>query len=318
MLFWYFLFSLGRLPLLTSVLYCFRIWLSLSVYFQGVDYGGLTPVRYMRLKHNVSGLCVSGAWLVITEYRTNTTRLYSLPDLTLHHQVTVEWCKLPRADNDGRVYVPALSYITVVEITDSGNMTAIRNITLEGQDLSYPSVAVGPQPGLLCVTQQYPARLWLVNATDGRVKQALPLPQQCVALYSVAAMDSGQLMISYTASWPWKFSLAVYRSMSESPTVLTSLSSVGDLVWGLVGSGNLFLALYSYTGDLLVVSANGTVLHTVDAVNGKLGIFLHGITDLAVWQDCVWLGFYHGDLVLLCANWRRVADNSSNIKYRVM
>ena len=173
---------------------------------------------------------------------------------------------------------------------------------MEGQDLWLPRVAVGPQPGLLCVAGQYPARLWLVNATDGRVKQALPLPQQCVALYSVAAMDSGQLMISYTASWPWKFSLAVYRSMSESPTVLTSLSSVGDLVWGLVGSGNQFLAPYSHSGDLLVLSANGTVLHTVDAVSGKLGIFLYGIHDVAVWQDCVWLGGWFGDLVLLCAN----------------
>ena len=180
-------------------------------------------------------------------------------------------------------------------------MTVIRNITVGGQNLSYPSVAVGPQPGLLCVAQWRPARLWLVNATDGRVKQPLPLPQQCVGLYSVAALDSGQLMISYHVSWYGKFSLAVYRSTSESPTVLTSLSSVGDLVSGLVGIGNQFLAPYNYAGDLLVVSANGTVLHTVDAVSGKLGIFLYSIYDVAVWQDCVWLGGVLGDLVPLCA-----------------
>ncbi len=93
MLFWYFLFCIGRLPLLTFVLYCLRIGLSLSVYFQGLDYGGMTPVRYVRLKHKISGLCVSGRWLVVTDGWSNTTRLYSLPDLTLHHQVTVEWCR---------------------------------------------------------------------------------------------------------------------------------------------------------------------------------------------------------------------------------
>ncbi len=163
---------------------------------------------------------------------------------------------------------------------------------MEGQDLREPSVAVGPQPGLLCVAQYKPPRLWLVNATDGRVTQTLPLPDQCVILDSVAALDSGQLMISYLASWSGKFSLAVYRSTSESPTVLTSLSSVADFVAGLVGSGDQFLAPYVYTGDLLVLSANGTVLHTVNAVSGKLGIVLDGISHcgVAVWQDYIWLG----------------------------
>ncbi len=272
------------------------------MHFQDVDYGGVTPVRYTRLNHSISGLCVSGPWLVVTDYWRNTTRLYSLPDLTLHHQVTVELCRLPRVNSDGRVYVPALSYIAVLQITDSCKMAAIRNITtVGGQDLRHATMAVGPQPGLLCVAV-YPPKMWLVNATDDRLVQTLTLPEQCAGLYTVAALDSGQLMISYRTSWSRKFSLAVYRSTSASPTVLPSLSSVADNVYALVGSGNQFLAAYRYSGELLVVSANGTVLHTLDAVSGKQGIFLHSIYDLAVWQDCVWLEGWHGNLVLLCAN----------------
>ncbi len=268
-----------------------------------MDYKGLTPVRYTKLNHSgVRGLCVSGSWLVVTYGWANTTRLFSLPDLTLHHQVTVERCLYPRADSDGLVYVSAKKHIAVLEITDSGNMTAVRNITaVGGQILNSPRVAVGPQPGQLCVSSVGPFRLWLVNATNDRVVQTLTPPEQCRGLYSVASLDSGQLMISYGGGSPWKFSLAVYRSTSESPTVLTSLS-VADFVYGLVGSGNKFLAPYVNTGGLLVVSANGTVLHTVDAVSGKLGIFLYFINDVAVWQDCIWLGGFRGDFVVLCAD----------------
>ena len=281
------------------ILYCLSFCLSLAVCFQNVDYSRLQPVRYARLKHNITGLCVSGPWLVVTDW-VNTS-LYSLPDLALHHQVTVKACRLPRAASDSLVYVPSRWYIVVLEITASGNITELRKITtVGGQDLWYPSVAVGPQTGQLCVAQFDRPRLWIVSTTNDRVIHTVRLPDPCQRLWSVAALDSGQLMISYSVSYP-NCSLAFYTSVADSPEVVHNMSSVADIVNGLLGHGQHFLAPYVYKADLLVMGSNGSVLHTVDTVSGKLGVYLHWINDVAVWQDCVWLGGYWGDLVLLCA-----------------
>ncbi len=279
--------------------------MSLSVCFQDDDYARLQPLRYAKLNHTINGLCVRGPWLVVADATTNTTSLYSLPDLALHHQVTVEWCHLPRAASDGIVYVPARRYITVLKITAIGNMTELRNITtVGGEHLWYPSVAVGPRPGQLCVGQgdpKRPCRLWIVDVTYDRFAQAVRLPDPCKRVWSVAALNSGQLMISYRIGWP-NNSLAFYTSVADSPTVLHDMSPVQDGVTGLLGSENHFLAPYLFKTDLLVVGTDASVLHTVDAVSGKLGVYLYKIHDVAVWQDCVWLAGAYGDLVFFCVS----------------
>ncbi len=272
--------------------------------FQDVDYAKIKPVRYGKLNHAIDGLCVSGSWLVVADW-VNTS-LYSLPDLALHHQVTVERCVRPRVDTTGLVYVPTWLYnghIAVLQITASGRLEGIRNITaVGGYRLHYPVVAVGPQPGQLCVGQSYPVRLSVINTTEDRLVQEVTLPDQCGYLLSVAALDSGQLMISYFISYPDNHSLAFYASVADSPTVLYNMSAVADWVVALLAHGQHFLAAYVFKADLMVVGSGGSVLHTVDAVSGKLGVYLHGINDVAVWQDCVWLGGGYGDLILLCAD----------------
>ena len=273
--------------------------------FQDVNFARLRPVRYTELNHSIWGLCVSGSWLVVTYWYRDTVSLYSLPGLELRHQLTVPWCRHPRADSDGVVYVPGYRYIAVLQITDSGKLTEIRNLSsVGGQSLGWwPSVAVGPQPGQLCVGQFDPPRLWVVNVSDDSLLHTLTLPDRCLWLMSVAALDSGHLMISYRVSWDTDTSsLAVYRSVTDSPTLLTNLTTVGDGVLGLTGSGNHFLAPYYRQADLLVLDPDGSVLYTVDAVSGKLGVMLTKITDVTVWQDCVWLGGEWGDLVLLCGD----------------
>ncbi len=57
---------------------------------------------------------------------------------------------------------------------------------------------------------------------------------------------------------------------------------------------------YLLTGYLLVLGADGSILHTVDAVSGKQGVWLFGVPDIAVWQGCIWLQSLNGVLVLLC------------------
>ena len=272
--------------------------------FQDVDYARLRPVRYTELTHHMEGLFAIGTWLVVTDTWNDTVMLYSLPGLALHDKLRVMSCHHPQADSDGAVYVPGYKYIAVLEITDSGELTAIRNLSsVAGQSLQGTlAVAVGPQPGQLCVAQ-WSLGLWVVNASDGSVVQALTVPDQCRGLSSVAALDSGQLLISCYCKVSWDtYILAVYRSAADFPTLLTNLTSVDDRVLGLRGRGNNFLAPYYYKGEILVLGADGSVLHKVDAVSGKLGVLMYEITDVAVWEDCVWLGAWWGDLVLLCAN----------------
>ena len=265
-----------------------------------IDYARLRPVRYRRLPHKISGLCVSGRWLIVTDY--SNASLYSLPEMQLHDQLHLDYCLLPRSDGDGVVYVPGPGYIAVLQITDSGKLTEIRNIsTVEGQTLFYPAIAVGPQPGQLCVGQWDPPRLWVNNISDGSLLHTLTLPDPCDQLNSIAALASGQLMISYRVN-STTHGLAVYRSVTDSPTLLTNLATVEDMVNGILGSENHFLAPYTYNSNLLVLGPDGSLLYTVDAVSGKQGVFLSSIQDVAVWQDCVWLGGYDGDFVLLCAD----------------
>ncbi len=96
-------------------------------------------------------------------------------------------------------------------------------------------------------------------------------------------------------------SLAVYRSVTDFPKLLANLTTVGDVVTGLTGLGNHFLAPYYLEANLLILDPDGSVLYTVDAVSGKLGIWLYMINDVTVWQDCVWLGGW-STLVLLCGD----------------
>ncbi len=49
------------------------------------------------------------------------------------------------------VYVPAYKNITVLEISDSGNMSVVRILTAGRQSMFYPRVASHPQPGLVFV-----------------------------------------------------------------------------------------------------------------------------------------------------------------------
>ncbi len=202
------------------------------------------------------------------------------------------------------LYVPDLYNIMVLEISDSGNMSVFRILTTGRQSMLHPRVASHPQPDLMFVAanqQQGSPQLCVINVADDSVVETLELPDNCAWLLSLASLTTGEILISYRVNDRVNSSLALYRSASQSPTELTNLPSVSDWVLAMVSNDNLFLMSYSLGSDLLVLTTEGFVLHTVDTVSGKLGVFLHDVTGVAVWQDCVWMGSHHGDLVLLCA-----------------
>ncbi len=255
------------------------------------------------MQRNIFGICISGPWLLATGWYGIS--LYSLPDLQPNHQLKLPHCRQPRTDRDGMVYVPTDRHIAVLKISDSGNMIEVRNLTsVGGQSLGFPFIAIGPQPGQLLVAQLYPPRLWVINITDSSLLHPLTLPDQVVTMLSVAALDSGHIMISsYLAgTGRWTSGLAVYRSATDSPTLLANMTSVEDYVSGLTTMGNHFLAPYCLHGNLLVLNATGSVLQTIDTSKWNLETFLYGVIDVAGWEDwnCFWLATVHGDLVLLC------------------
>ncbi len=273
-----------------------------TVYFQDIDFSALSPVRYTRLGHKISGLCVSEPWVLVADYWNNTVYLHILPDLRLHDQLYVGAARVPRAGKDGLVYVPSWYGIVLLQISSTGKMRVIRFLSTVGRHfLNHPRVAVGPTPGLLCVASWRPAALWMVNTTDDSVVQTVQLPEQCEYIWSVAALNTGQLLICYRVAVPFGNRLAFYRSMTESLVVFTDLLPAGDCVYGLAANWNRFVGIYVDHEELMVVDADGSVLHAVDCVLGKLGIHMQETRDVAVWQDCVWLGGY-GYVVLLCAD----------------
>lgn len=50
---------------------------------------------------------------------------------------------------------------------------------------------------------------------------------------------------------------------------------------------------------LHIMDSEGT-WHSIDALNGKDGVWVPKISGLAVWEGCVWVAELQGALVLLC------------------
>ena len=82
--------------------------------FQVIDHAALKPVRQTDFGYEVGGICVTSHWLVVTHsiYFEGLTKVYSIPDLKVRGSVPLKgWW--PRADRDGRVYVPYTGTITI-------------------------------------------------------------------------------------------------------------------------------------------------------------------------------------------------------------
>ncbi len=241
--------------------------------------------------------------MVVVGYLDDRCRVYSFPGLKLMYQLSLGYSRSPRADRDGTIFVPSYRNITLLEISGTGKMTVLRNLTAGGWGLLYPSVATGLEADLLCVATRYPPALLIVNITEDRVVRAMELPEPCQRIFSVAALATGEVLIFYLvdiSNSSFTGSFALYGSVSEPPTLLTNMTSERDFVRGLLGTGNRFLVLYNYSGELLVVAPDGSVLHDIEALTGKLGIWLYIATDVAVWQDCLWMVGFRGDMFLLC------------------
>ena len=217
--------------------------------------------------------------------------VYSLPDLELRDRVELQNDYQARADSHGVVYVPAWNKVSVLEISDTGSITIQGNLTAGGRLQRHLFVAVGPQEGQLCVAQQHPAAVYIIDINTDTIIHTLVLPSEVTHLRSVATTASGQVMVK-EAEWH----LLLYRSV-DHPAVRLSHAPIH---WGanviMLGHNNQFVVGVGGRADLYVVDEEG-IWHTADSLKGEERI---RISDLAVWGECVWVARYDGSLELLC------------------
>ncbi len=241
------------------------------------------------------GICVSRQWLVVAE--KNTTSIYSLPDLQVRGQVT--WsCRWPRADSNGVVYGIGVgrgfSAISMLEISDSGNVTELGRLTVERQlTIPWCYVAAGPQPGQLCVGLVSPSRVYIINITTDSIIHRPAVPPEIQKMDHIATLPTGEILVSDEGG-----NLAWYRSVSEPAVLLTDTPVTGQRAV-MLGNINQFLVA-AWSGSHLYVLDGERTWHTVNVLNGEEGVWLPFITDVAVWEGCVWVADGNGALVLLC------------------
>ena len=185
--------------------------------------------------------------------------------------------------------------IIILTVSDTGTVTVNRNLTLGGLLGNIYSVATGPQPGELCVTLHNPPRVVILNVADDIITYNLSLPVGTEDVRSVAVLDTGQILVAVDIGYV--MALALYSSYNRSPVLLYHPIPV---FFGMIDHANHFLFTLPGSSLIAVVDADGKLISTVDALNGKDGVWLDVMTDVAIWDNCVWVLSYYGSLVLLC------------------
>ncbi len=301
--------------------YASCLYTDIHRYFQVTNYGAWKPVRHADLGHRCDGMCVGNNWLVTTSgFNPTSVYIYTLPGIqrtdyanfTVHRYSSYSYRSSdpqfsPCADNTGLVYVPLSTFVAVLKISDTGKLTAVRNLTADGQLLqtAHISIAVGPHTGQLCASFYKPPKVnvLVVNTADDTIAHTLTLPTDTRITYplvAISGLDTGQILV--LCHHLEEKDLFLYRSVAEPPVKLTDIPMQYTLSH-IIGHIMQFLVLdttRATTSKILAVAGNGRLLNTVEILNGKDGVWLVDVVSLAVWEDCAWVVNQYGSMVLLC------------------
>ncbi len=261
---------------------------------QVIDYSALKAVRQSEFQGLVAtGMCVSRAWLLVAHYNNKSLCVYSLPELQYMDGVNFSSrIYFPRADDAGLVYVSNNRWISVLTVSDMGKVIETRNLTRFAGRL-----ATGPRQGELCVaTFDY---VVILNVADGSIKYNLSLPADTSYVCNVAVLETGQILVIVNIDYARSLSLALYSSYDRAPEILHDMKPLPD-GYGMVGHVNHFLLLFNFVSLITVVDAGGSLVFSIDALNGKDGVWLDGMFDVAIWDNCMWVLSLSFSLVLLC------------------
>ncbi len=264
---------------------------ALPLIFQVIDNAALKPVHQADLGLPIAGICVTRQWPVVSDYNDNVI-VYSLPDLQLQDQVQVNG-RHPRADSGGMVHLAGDCFISMLEISNTGNVSVQGRLTAGGRLRYTRAVAFGPQPGQLCAGHNRPPAVYIIDIKNDRIEQTLELPSGIDSVWFVATLGSGQILVADGGG-----NLAWYRSVSKPAVLFTDTPVTGQRVAMLMNI-NQFLVAPLWGSQLYVMDSEGG-WHTVDPLKWETGVWLPYIMDVAVWENCVWVVNYYGSLVLLC------------------
>ncbi len=175
---------------------------------------------------------MSRQWLVVTKWLSITT--YSLPDLKLQDLIVING-EIPTADSAGVVYLPGWKgNITMLEISDSGNISKLGELTVEGQlGQGRVRVAAGPRLGELCVGRVIPPNIYIVNISTDTIIHTLEFPIVFNYVGCLATTETGQILVASSFN---NLKLAWYRSVTEPAKLLDGPDVMGEIV--MVGNIN--------------------------------------------------------------------------------
>ncbi len=172
-------------------------------------------------------------------------------------------------------------------------------------------VTPGPQHGQLILGGRGVNNILILDIASDSVIHRMSMPSNAGVVDPVAVSATGEILVTYSGGkcggvvyrYGWCRTVALYSSVSEATPAIVYRHKVRHLRVAyprMINNANEFLVPLPHQSDILVVGTNGTILHTIDVLNGQDGVWLNNVHDLAVWENCLWVASYDGDLVLLC------------------
>ncbi len=264
-----------------------------------MSYADLRPVLFRELAVSVWSITVSGKWLVATGIDVvpnDALYTYRLPDVHPVANVSLHsygGC-FSEAGSDGQVFAGCWGRVTVLQISDTGNITVTHNLTAEGRLKGRRNVvALGPRHWQLWVTCWYRSQtdvmVLLVDVDTDTVIE--PIIRWSVsdpgdaplAWVQVASLVTGETLLS-DCIYP-DCHTVLYQTIAAQPT---NISVAGQVK---MSHKDHFLLRDIRANTIMIVDGKGKLLHTVDVMNGKHRISTE-IVDIALWRtNFVILGF---------------------------
>ena len=245
-------------------------------------------------------MCASGQYLVVTfhlGYAPTTIGLYRLPDLTLRQDLNYSTVWIPCCDSNRRVYVPARYMVTELEITETGDLSVLRNITwtlAEQERIS--AVGLGPQTGQLCIGvvnwQLNMPVVYIINLANGNITTMITVPNHSGGFpTTISCLSSGQILLTSLHKSYRYCMVSLYQTISQQPQILGTSTWQYEIM--AVANRENFLVTDAFPGAIHVLDKQGRVVHIIEYQ------FVFGSPRLAVWQDSILVSNFFGDLVWL-------------------
>ena len=244
---------------------------------------------FKKLDVLVWSITVSGKWLVATgedDAPNDAFYTYRLPGLHSVGNVSLYSYRgcFSEAGNDGQVFAGCRGKVTILQISETGNITVTRNLAAEGRlEGRQNLVALGPRPGQIWVTQVYYSQtdvlVLLVDIDTDTViapiiRWSASDPGNTLAWVQVASLVTGETLLS-DCVYP-DCHMVMFQTIDALPT---NISVAGQVK---MSHKDHFLVRDIRANTIIAVDGKGKLLHTVDDLNQRHEICLE-IVDIAVW-----------------------------------